>query len=463
MTNNIILKSDSYKASHWLQEPPGTQVASAYIEARSAEPPFDKFGVVNFGLQLYLKENLLKPITKFDVEEAEDYLVPHGLPFNKQGWNHILNKYGGFMPVCIEAVDEGLVIPIHNVLLQIYNTDKSLSWLPGHLETSILRDIWYMSSVATISYNVKQLIRKYLCTTSDNPEEELLFKLHDFGARGVSSGQSAAHGGLAHLVNFRGTDTLEALVAARKFYGSTSIAGISIPAAEHSIITSWTKKGETNSYSNILDQFAKPGSMVAVVSDSYDLQNAVEHIWGETLKDKVVQSQAIVIIRPDSGVPDEIAPWTVEALGEKYGYTINSKGYRVLKNVRVIQGDGVNYNSIERILDKLWLKGWSAENIAFGMGGALLQKVNRDTFGFAMKRSAIVDNKGNVTEVYKQPKTDLAKSSKRGILALIKENGKYVTIQKKELAGRENLLALRYNDGVLYNTTTLDEVRINAV
>ena len=38
--------------------------------------------------------------------------------------------------------------------------------------------------------------------------EGLPFKLHDFGARGVSSLESAMLGGMAHLVNFRGTDTL---------------------------------------------------------------------------------------------------------------------------------------------------------------------------------------------------------------------------------------------------------------
>jgi nicotinamide phosphoribosyltransferase len=64
--------------------------------------------------------------------------------------------------------------------------------------------------------------------TSDDPAGQLSFKLHDFGARGVSSGESAGLGGMAHLVNFMGTDTMEALLAARRYYGA-EMAGFSIP------------------------------------------------------------------------------------------------------------------------------------------------------------------------------------------------------------------------------------------
>jgi nicotinamide phosphoribosyltransferase len=87
--------------------------------------------------------------------------------------------------------------------------------------------------------------------------------------------------------------------------------------------------------------------------------------------------------------PTIVAPIVVRTLGEKFGYDVNKKGFKVLRNVRVIQGDGVNPDTIERILYELKRTGWSAENIAFGMGGALLQKVNRDTLGITQKLSAI--------------------------------------------------------------------------
>lgn len=90
----------------------------------------------------------------------------------------------------------------------------------------------------TQSKTLKNVIKGYLEDTGD--VAGLAFKLHDFGARGVSSMESAALGGAAHLVNFMGTDTVSGVLLARECYGA-EMAGFSIPAAEHSTITSWGK------------------------------------------------------------------------------------------------------------------------------------------------------------------------------------------------------------------------------
>ena len=135
-------------------------------------------------------------------------LTAHGEPFNREGWTHILNRHGGRMPVEIQAAPEGLVLPPRNVMVQLHNTDEAVPWLTSYLETALLRAIWYPTTVATTSWHIKQIIRRYLHETADDPEAVLPFKLHDFGARGASSAESAAIGALAHLVNFRGSDTL---------------------------------------------------------------------------------------------------------------------------------------------------------------------------------------------------------------------------------------------------------------
>ncbi|MCG8429290.1 MAG: nicotinate phosphoribosyltransferase, partial [Chromatiales bacterium] len=247
--------------------------------------------------------------------------------------------------------------------------------------------------------------------------EGVEFKLHDFGQRGVSSQESAGLGGMAHLVNFMGTDTITGPLYARLYYDA-EMAGFSIPAAEHSTITAWGQEGEVDAFRNMLNQFGGEGKVVAVVSDSYDIYNAAEKLWGETLKQAVIDSGALVVIRPDSGTPWEVVPKVFEILGSKFGYTTNGKGYKVLKHVRVIQGDGVNPDSIARILSALKQHQWSTENIAFGMGGALLQKLDRDTQKFAMKCSAVkVD--GQWRDVFKDPVTDRSKQSKPGKLDLI--------------------------------------------
>jgi len=132
----------------------------------------------------------------------------HGVPFNRAGWEHILKQHGGYLPLKIQAVKEGTVLPVKNAIVQIINTDPAVPWLTSFMETALLRAVWYPTTVATLSWTVKQIIRTYLEKTCENPEAELPFKLHDFGARGVSSAESAALGGIAHMVNFLGSDTV---------------------------------------------------------------------------------------------------------------------------------------------------------------------------------------------------------------------------------------------------------------
>lgn len=414
---NVILDTDSYKASHYLQYPNGTRFVSSYIEARKNNFGFDIEGVVHFGLQAYIKRLQENPISLNQVMRAERIFMAHGEPFNRDGWWNIVNKHGGKLPIEIQSVSEGTVVPIGTPVVQIVNTDPDCPWLTSYLETAILRAVWYPSTVATLSREIKKLIRGYMEISSDTIDG-LDFKLHDFGSRGVSSYESASIGGLAHLVSFMGSDSVVALLAAEEYYYEGGVVGYSIPAAEHSTITSWGEDKETEAYENMITQFAGEGKLYAVVSDSYDLFNAISNIWGDTLRDKVLSAGGTVVIRPDSGIPHEIVVQCLTLLGEKFGFTTNSKGYKVLPpQVRVIQGDGINYHSIKQILDNMLKNGWSADNVAFGMGGALLQQVNRDTLGYAMKCNAIkLESDYDWRPVSKKPKTDLGKASKAGYI-----------------------------------------------
>ena len=313
----------------------------------------------------------------------------HGEPFDRSLWDHILKEHGGMLPVEIRALPEGLVVPVKTPLVTVVNTDPACFWLTSFLETALLRAIWYPTTVASVSYACKSIIKEAFEKSSCEDPAALAFKLHDFGARGTSSQESAAIGGMAHLVNFRGTDTVSGILAARKFYGEP-MAGFSIPAAEHSTITSWGKDREDDAYLNMLTQFGD-SPMIAVVSDSYDIFNAVDNIWGDRLKRAVLQGKPTLVIRPDSGDPATMPIEVIERLGNAFGFTMNAKGYKVLHpKVRVIQGDGITHKTIGRIVfNLLEMGGWSIDNLAFGMGGGLLQHCNRDTLKFAMKCSAI--------------------------------------------------------------------------
>lgn len=454
---SLLTDVDSYKASHYLQYPPGTEYVSSYIEARGGN--FDM--MLFFGLQAYLKQYLSQAITLAEIDYAEELWLAHGVPFNRQGWMHILEKHNGVLPLRIQAVREGSVLPIKNVVVQVENTDPAVPWLTSYIETALLRAVWYPTTVATLSWHVKQIIGEYLEKTCENPEAELPFKLHDFGARGSTSYEAASLGGLAHLVNFQGTDTVSALLAGRNFYG-VDMAGFSIPASEHSTMTAWGQARETEAYSNMVEQFGGKDRIFAVVSDSYDLFGAVRNIWGGSLKSKVMENGGTLVVRPDSGNPIKICVEVVESLGDIFGFKINTRGYKVLPSyVRVIQGDGVHALSIEAILQRLKKKGWSAENVAFGMGGALLQRdIHRDTMNWAMKANAIkFAGESDWKDVYKDPITDPGKKSKRGRQALVKECGVYKTIRNSDLGESNNLLQDVWRDGKLLRDQTLDEIR----
>ena len=457
--NNILLNTDSYKASHFLQYPAGTSGLFSYIESRGGE--YDQ--TVFFGLQILLKEYLARPITATMIDEAEAFFAAHGEPFDSEGWRYILERYQGYLPVRIAAVPEGTVVAGRNIRCAVECTDPRVFWCASYIEPLLLR-IWYPITVATRSWSIKQTLRKFLSQTSDDPEGQLPFKLHDFGARGVSSAESAAIGGCAHLVNFMGSDTVLGVMAARQYYNEP-MAAYSIPAAEHSTITSWGRDGEIEAYRNMIRRFAGSGKIYAVVSDSYDVYQACDQLWGMALKQEVIDAGGLLVIRPDSGEPTEVVLRVAQLLERRFGSTHNRKGYRVLNGVRIIQGDGVNADSIRAILEQLCTHGFAADNIAFGMGGALLQMLNRDTLKFAMKCSAILIN-GEWRDVYKDPATDPGKTSKKGRLTLLRndDSGEFMTTRtEKEIpSGWTPQLTPVWDTGKLLNDWSFSEIRSRA-
>jgi nicotinamide phosphoribosyltransferase len=243
-------------------------------------------------------------------------------------------------------------------------------------------------------------------------------------------------------------------------YYNADMPGFSIPAAEHSTITSWTEAGESDGCENMLIQF--PNGFVAVVSDSWNILRAVRSIWGDTLRNKVLERDGVVVIRPDSGDPKIMLPAILEILGERFGFTTNAKGYKVLDpHVRVIQGDGITRHSLAGILDAVMEKGWSADNLAFGSGGGLLQSCNRDTQRMAIKCSEAVIG-GVARDVYKQPQSDITKSSKQGQLMLVRsETGELKTVRQGSVS-MPDLLVPVFKNGQILVDQTLDEIRSRA-
>ena len=775
---NLILDSDSYKFSHWKQYPKGAHGYSGYVESRGGVYSETVF----FGLQYVLKKYLTQPITQQDIDEAEKFATAHGEPFNREGWEYILKEHQGMMPIRIKAVKEGTVVPTKNVLMVIESTDEKVFWLPSFLETMLLRAVWFPTTVATISYQIKKLLSEFHLMTAGNTEG-VPFSLHDFGARGTSSFESSAIGGAAHLVNFLGSDTVAGVRLANICYGTKDgMSGYSIPAcyddqtdiltasgwkrfedlakedkvaqyhedgslsfvkpshihrgsyhgdmiqfytdsstsridllvtpnhrmvrrslstgkievqeakdakfsqrnkwlqggvssyqgsqtlsdlerlkvafqadgsfpsrkdaytglntgtlpirfsmlkdrklerlesildslsldyssniqkngqthywikhpellskqfdwidltkvssewcqdfieeisqwdgtvksnciiytsidrfnaevvqscailagyrasiqeiidsredygrkplyqvnicrsfnyrqgtrirkttinyqgevycvtvptgmvvvrrngyvsisgnSEHSTMTSWGREREADAYRNLLEVYGGDGKILACVSDSYDIYNAIDNIWGKQLKQAIIDSGSTLVIRPDSGDPVTVVSKCIQLADNNFGHTLNEKGFKVLNHVKLIQGDGVNPDSIKDILVAITEMGYCATNLAFGMGGALLQKLDRDTQKFALKCSAIQID-GVWHDVYKEPVTSKMKVSKKGQLELFRRpNGELFT--DRDTAHHpdcERQLVTIFENGQILKEWTFDEVRANA-
>lgn len=454
LKENLILLTDSYKVGHWLQYPPNSNKIYSYFESRlpGAKIPF-------FGLQYILKQYILPGITEDDIDEAEEVTNAHfgQAIFNREGWQYIINEYGGALPLDIRAVPEGVVVDGNNALMTVENTDPKLWWLGNYFDP-LFTELWAPCTVAAKSWAAKQTLKRYADLTAE--DLYVLFKLHDFGFRGSMAVEAAALAGSAHLINFLGTDNMPALRLLRKFY-SEPMAGFSIPAAEHSTITTWGEEHEADAYRNMMQQF--PKGLVAVVSDSYDIFKATEKIWGERLKEYVEGRDGTLVIRPDSGDPIVVIPRLLRILADKFGVETNSKGYWTLPSfVRLIQGDGIDNTTMEAILSQMKNDGWAMENIAFGSGGGLLQKHDRDTFRFAFKASHIQFEDGSTRGVFKKPVTDIGKVSKSGRLGLIRtKSGRWETIPQEQVRPGTDWLKPVFENGQLLRDFDLTTIRSN--
>ena len=479
--DNLILCSDGYKFSH--HKFYGTEMTKmiSYLESRGGK--LDK--IVFYGLQIFLKQYLEGiAITTEEINEAHELLgTKLGIfgrddVFDRSKFDYIVDKYDGKLPISIKAVPEGSIIETKNVLFTIESLDPECAWLTNFLE-SVLLQIWYPITVATLSREVRQIVdmafRKG--TSYDASLREFLvdFVLNDFGFRGVSSVQSAKIGGSAHLVNFRGSDTVVASHMIRELYNTDTVYGLSIPATEHSIMTLKGEEGELEMMRRVLTMF--PTGLVACVSDSYNVFRACSQYWGQDLIELILSRPSEpgnqLVIRPDSGHVINTLKEIFHILFDKFGYSTNEKGYKVLPpQIRVIQGDGVNLESIKEIYAMLEADGVSPENLVLGMGGKLLQAdLSRDTQNFATKCCfAIVD--GKEVNVQKNPTemdesgnlTKSFKKSKSGRLKLIKTETGYTTITSIDEGfdeANDELIEV-FRMGVITKEWSFEEIRDRA-
>jgi len=458
---SLICRMDSYKFSHPFAYPDGIKGMTSYGEARVDITET----IVPFGMQMLTKRYLTQTITMADVDAAEAFSEAHfgRKLFARKAWEKVVNVYDGKLPLIIRSVPEGTVMKGRQPIYSVTVLDKDLYWMSAGFETMIQRAVWYPTTIATMDYSIKGEIEKFYDLTGAD-KGLLPFALHDFGGRGVTSGETAEIGGSAHLVNFMGSDTVEGILAAN-FYYKEVMAGFSVYATEHSIQCSFGG-GSDDAVRYLRKQLsnAVEGSIISIVIDGYDVYREAKLLC-TVLKQEILDTKAKVVFRPDSGDMMEVVPRLLEMQAEAFGTTETEEGYKQINTVGVIQGDGVCHNTIVELLSLVTKLGYAADTVIFGSGGALLQKLDRDTLKFAQKACAILTDDGWVG-IAKDPVTDHGKKSKEGVLTLARDmatGGMFTArLDLSPLSDQtEDVMKLVYYKGDLYNETTLAEVREN--
>lgn len=458
----------------------------SYFTPRAYEAAFSTIGlkatdssIVFFGLNYLMKKHLQGPqVTESNVNAAAEHVANYMANPTKKPPDikndYSLFPYGdwmaiatgcydtpgtkspdikpGHLPISIEALPEGSLIMPNIPCFKITNTHPRFYWLPNYLET-LVAQVWYPITVATQSREIRRQLMAYsiishrrtfmgnpitekMCTDeNDEGAQELdttmSFDLLDFGYRGVSSYETAGIGSLAYYTSgFQGSDTVAGVEFGRVFYNKSNTfqdrfdtaMATSIPAAEHSTVTSWVQvnhQTEVEAAQSELDSFVnfmrvyKDSFAVALVSDGFNVWNAIKKQWSnaamvDLLKDRVCQSK-VSIFRPDSGEGIEALPQYVKLLiqhvvpkidealkegnssAEKPDYERGDVTFQSVGagGLRVLQGDGVRLDTLPLMLASVVANGLCVDTVHFGSGGGLLQKVDRDSLSCAFKCCAM--------------------------------------------------------------------------
>jgi nicotinamide phosphoribosyltransferase len=445
----IAILTDSYKAGHYAQYPDALKT-TAYGEFRKGfEGDKQDTRFVFYGIRYIVQNYLNHKWTVEDVELADAFYKTHNYgyqPFQypRDLFLKFIAENNGYFPIKVEALLEGTVANAHVPVFQI-TAEQEYAKLCTFFET-ILTQVWYPTCVATLSRRTRELIDAAFRECADEADQGIAeSRLHDFGFRGCTSVEQSVIGGCAHLLNFVGTDTMSAAYYAQYVLNNGRPIGQSLPATEHSVMTSWPT--EESAIRNMIDHFGGEGKAFSVVMDSYDYDAALVEVLPRVAP-FLKQKGGTMILRPDSGDPIEVVLAGLRAADACFGHRVNSKGYKVLNHSGVIQGDGINYDVVKRLLEEIKKAGYSPQSVAFGMGGGLLQKVNRDTMSFATKLSFIRYADGRAVDVMKRPRSDPNKISFPGLLKVTRVNGVPTIFPAEENAvDTDNLLKVVYDKG----------------
>ncbi len=520
---NSMLLMDGYKADHKRHYPPNTTLVYSNMTPRKSRLPTNH--MVVFGIQYFLKKYLIDHFDEHFFGRSREVVMAEYkrriktyMGSDLVSYKHIEDLHAlGYLPIKIKALKEGTVVPMRVPFLTVVNTLPEFFWVTNFIETLMSSVIWQPCTSATISKLYKEMFLGWAEKTG-MPKEFVQWQGHDFSFRGMSSPESAVVSGMGHLLSFYGTDTIPAIDGLEEYYlanADKEIIGGSVCATEHSCVCSGGEENEQATLERLITE-VYPNGIFSMVSDSWDLFRLIT-VYLPNLKEKIMARDGKLVIRPDSGVPEDIicgkefrsfedfsavdryyrgnAPsplpvfevdgeyykliahegislqytdynrtpedkGVIELLWEVFGGTETATGYKLLNShIGAIYGDSITLKRGDEICRRLAEKGFASQCVK-GLGSYSFQYNTRDTLGLAMKATYCEVN-GEGREIFKDPVTDSGmKKSAKGLIRVDRVDGELVLrdqVTKEEEAGGE--LEVVFENSKVVRLQSLAEIR----
>lgn len=489
--DNPIFWVDFYKIGHVIQYQKGIQRIVVNFTPRSSRVEGQK-DVVFFGGQYlclhvfqeaFNRHFFSRPIEELRKEYTE--FIRATLNVENPKFDHIeaLHKLG-YLPIKVYAIPEGFSTPLNCPSMVIVNTVDEFFWVPNYLETMISNVLWKPCTSATTARAYRRLFIKYAKDAGETDFSFIDYQGHDFSMRGMSGFDDCILSGMAHLLSFSGTDSAPAIFALRKYYGAELSAGGSVPATEHSVMCAGMEEGEFETFRRLIED-VYPTGIVSIVSDTWDLWRVLTD-YIPRLKTLILNRDGKLVIRPDSGDPVKIlcgeygperdrAAQNVTArdlgvlalLARELGTTRRPGMLPLINKAGAIYGDSITLKRaddiLNRVVNHLQL---SPYNVVLGIGSFTYEYVTRDTYGFAIKATAVKQD-GKWFEIFKKPVTDDGqKNSHKGIPIVYRtedsteEKPEYFVTQGGFIDQLDSCAFQKvWEDGKLLITQTSDQIR----
>lgn len=327
------LNADAYKSGHIYQYPKGTEFLAFNMTPRSDKylnTPNFKDGVIVWGIKRFCQDYLRDHWNETFFNQPKDKVVDMTLrimngvlgegAIGREHWEALHDL--GYLPIAVDAVPEGTLLPIKVPMLTFMPTHPDFAWVAGYLEDAFSNELWKATTIATVAFHNRRIAEKWAKETCDN-NFHIPWQFHDFALRGLSGMNDGAFNSTGHLTCFKGTDNFAAVYTLDRVYGEgmeVSEIGNSVPATEHSVMTAniaaqaklmfgknyldsdfQRYEAEREVFRNLMvDTY--PTGILSLVSDSYNYWRTIGTIAND-LREVILGRDGKLVFRPDSGNP----------------------------------------------------------------------------------------------------------------------------------------------------------------